>query len=84
MIFLLRGYWWSALRPQSLSLRLPTLEQVATHEQELKSHGKDYEFHRYPNAGHGFFYYDRPPYRQEQAVDGWNKIWDFLGRHLSA
>lgn len=62
----------------------PSPEQVATHEQELKSHGKDYEFHRYPNAGHGFFYYDRPPYRQEQAVDGWNKIWDFLGRHLSA
>ena len=62
----------------------PTPEQVATHEQELKNHGKDYEFHMYPNAGHGFFYYDRPPYRQEQAVDGWNKIWDFLGRHLSA
>ena len=61
----------------------PTREQVATHEQELKNHGKDYEFHMYPNAGHGFFYYDRPPYRQEQAVDGWNKIWDFLGRHLS-
>ena len=61
----------------------PTLEQVATHEQELKSHGKDYEFHTYPKAGHGFFYYDRPAYRQEQAVDGWNKIWDFLGRHLS-
>ena len=61
----------------------PTPEQVASHEQELKSHGKDYEFHMYPNAGHGFFYYDRPPYRQEQAVDGWNKIWDFLGRHLS-
>ena len=62
----------------------PTPEQVATHEQELKNHGKDYELHMYPNAGHGFFYYDRPPYRQEQAVDGWNKIWDFLGRHLSA
>ena len=61
----------------------PTPEQVASYEQELKSHGKDYEFHMYPNAGHGFFYYDRPPYRQEQAVDGWNKIWDFLGRHLS-
>ncbi len=62
----------------------PTPEQVATHEQELKNHGKDYEFHMYPNAGHGFFYYDRPAYRQEQAVDGWNKIWDFFGRHLSA
>ena len=24
------------------------------------------------------FYYDRPAYRQEQAVDGWKKIWAFL------
>lgn len=23
----------------------------------------------YPKAGHGFFYYSRPNYRQEQAVD---------------
>ena len=38
----------------------PTLEQVDIHEAELKKHGKDYEFHRYPNAGHGFFYYHRP------------------------
>jgi carboxymethylenebutenolidase len=48
-------------------------------EAELKQNGKTYEFYRYPNAGHGFFYYDRPSYRQEQAVDGWSKIWAFLG-----
>jgi carboxymethylenebutenolidase len=63
--------------------RSPTPEQVALHEQELKKHGKQYEFHMYPNAGHGFFYYDRPAYRQEQAVDGWQKIWAFLEKHLS-
>ena len=62
----------------------PPPDQVNQHEEELKKHGKNYEFHRYDGAGHGFFYYDRPPYRQEQAVDGWNKIWDFLGRHLAA
>ena len=61
----------------------PTPEQVDQHEQELKNHNKDYEFHRYDNAGHGFFYYDRPPYRQEQAVDGWNKIFAFLEKNLS-
>ena len=61
----------------------PTPEQVATHEQELKAHGKEYEFHMYPGAGHGFFYYDRPPYRQEQAVDGWKKLFTFLERHLA-
>lgn len=62
--------------------RSPTPEQVALHEQELKKHGKDYEFHMYPNAGHGFFYHNRPNYRQEQAVDGWNKLFAFLQKHL--
>jgi carboxymethylenebutenolidase len=60
----------------------PTPEQVAQHEGELKKHGKAYEFHMYPNAGHGFFYYDRPAYRQQQAVDGWQKVFAFLERHL--
>jgi len=61
----------------------PTPEQVAIHEAELKKHGKRYEFHMYPDAGHGFFYHHRPNYRQEQAVDGWNKIFAFLDKHLS-
>jgi carboxymethylenebutenolidase len=60
----------------------PTVEQVAQHEAELKKHGKDYEFHMYPDAGHGFFYYHRPAYRQAQAVDGWQKIFTFLDNHL--
>ena len=61
----------------------PSPEQVNQHEAELKKQGKNYEFHRYDGAGHGFFYYDRPNYRQEQAVDGWKKIWGFLEKHLS-
>jgi carboxymethylenebutenolidase len=61
----------------------PTPEQVAIHKEELKKYGKDYEFHMYPNAGHGFFYHHRPNYRQEQAVDGWNKIFAFLEKHLT-
>lgn len=63
--------------------RSPTPEQVAQHEQVLKQHGKAYEFHMYPGAGHGFFYYDRPNYRQAPAVDGWGKIWVFLGKWLA-
>src|SRR5436190_2173861 len=43
--------------------RSPTKEQVALHEQELKKYGKNYEFHMYPNAGHGFFYYHVGAYR---------------------
>ena len=60
----------------------PSPEQVSAHEQELKTHGKDYEFHMYPDAGHGFFYHDRPVYRQAQAVDGWKKVFVFLGKTL--
>ncbi|MBI2349905.1 MAG: dienelactone hydrolase family protein, partial [Deltaproteobacteria bacterium] len=62
----------------------PSPEHVNQHEAELNKHGKNYEFHRYDGAGHGFFYYDRPSYRQEQAVDGWKKIFAFLERHLGA
>jgi carboxymethylenebutenolidase len=64
--------------------RSPTPEQVAQHERELARHGKSYEFHMYPGAGHGFFYYDRAAYRQQQAVDGWSKVFAFLERHLCA
>jgi carboxymethylenebutenolidase len=60
----------------------PSPEQVAIHESELIKHGKTYEFHVYSDAGHGFFYYHRPNYRQEQAVDGWHKIFAFLGKYL--
>jgi carboxymethylenebutenolidase len=61
----------------------PTPEHVNQLEQALKQHGKTYEFHRYPQAGHGFFYYDRSAYRQQQAVDGWKQIWAFLERYLA-
>jgi len=60
----------------------PTAADVDTHEAELKKHGKDYEFHRYDGAGHGFFYYDRPLYRQQQAMDGWGKVFAFFDKHL--
>lgn len=63
--------------------RNPTPEQVGQHERELKRLGKTYEFHMYPNAGHGFFYHDRPTYRQEQAVDGWKKVFAFLEKNLA-
>lgn len=62
----------------------PSPEQVNQHEEELKKHHKNYEFHRYDGAGHGFFYYDRPAYRQEQAMDGWKKTFAFLEKYLAA
>ncbi len=60
----------------------PSPEQVNRHEEELKKHGKNYQFYRYDGAGHGFFYYDRPAYRQEQAMDGWNKVFEFFDKNL--
>ena len=61
----------------------PTPEQVNQHEAELKQHGKNYEFHRYDGAGHGFFYYHASAYRQAQAVDGWQKTFAFLEKYLA-
>jgi carboxymethylenebutenolidase len=61
----------------------PAPEQVNQHEAELKKYGKNYEFHRYDGAGHGFFYYHRPMYRQAQAVDGWEKAFAFLEKYLA-
>jgi carboxymethylenebutenolidase len=60
----------------------PTPEQVNQHEDELKKHNKEFEFHRYDGAGHGFFYYHVPAYRQQQAVDGWKKVFAFLEKNL--
>ncbi|HVH14292.1 MAG TPA: dienelactone hydrolase family protein [Candidatus Angelobacter sp.] len=60
----------------------PTPQHVQLLEQELKKYGKTYEFHNYPKAGHGFFYYDRPMYRQEQAVDGWKRLYAFFEKYL--
>jgi carboxymethylenebutenolidase len=63
--------------------RAPSPEQVNQHEAELKKHGKAYEFYRYDGAGHGIFYYHRPLYRVEQALEGWGKVFAFLGKHLA-
>lgn len=62
----------------------PTPVQVDEIEGLLKAAGKPYEFHRYDGAGHAFFSVDRPSYRPEAAVDGWEKIWAFLAANLAS
>ena len=62
--------------------RSPTAADVNVLEERLKAAGKDYEFHRYDGAGHGIWYYDKPMYRQEAAMDSWNKTLAFFDRHL--
>jgi carboxymethylenebutenolidase len=61
---------------------MPTPEEVNILEEKLKEHGKDYEFHRYDGAGHGFWYYHTEMYRPKQAMDSWEKVFEFFGRHL--
>jgi len=60
----------------------PSPEQVDQHENELKKHGKDYTFHRYDGAGHAFWSYIREAYRPVQAMDSWEKVFAFFGKHL--
>jgi carboxymethylenebutenolidase len=60
----------------------PSPAQVDQHEQALQQFGKTYMFHRYDGAGHGFFYYHSPAYRQGPAMDGWNKVVAFFNQHL--
>ncbi|HEV3452481.1 MAG TPA: dienelactone hydrolase family protein [Acidimicrobiia bacterium] len=62
--------------------RNPSPDQVARTEAALREHEKTYEFHSYPEAGHAFFAVDRPTYRVEAAVDGWQRIFAFLGIYL--
>jgi carboxymethylenebutenolidase len=62
----------------------PSPAHVAELEEALKANGKTYEFHSYPNTGHSFFSVNRPAYRVEAANDGWEKIFAFYGKYLSA
>jgi carboxymethylenebutenolidase len=61
----------------------PSPEQVDELEQILRDDAKAYEFHRFENAGHGFFAVDRAMYRVEAANDGWERIKAFYGTHLN-
>lgn len=61
---------------------IPTPEEVDKLEAVLKELGKAYEFHRYDGAGHGIWYYHNQMYRQEQAMDSWEKAYNFFDKNL--
>jgi len=63
--------------------KYPSPEQVAELESALKSAGKTYEFHSYEGAGHAFFSVNRPAYRPEAAVDGWQRILTWYEKYLT-
>ena len=60
----------------------PSPADTAKTKEALDKFGKTYELHTYDNAGHAFFAVDRPQYRQAAAVDGWEKVFAFFGKHL--
>jgi carboxymethylenebutenolidase len=62
----------------------PAPDEVAKLDAELDRLGKAHEFHSYEGAGHAFFAVERPSYRPESAVDGWQKVFAFFGQHLAA
>jgi carboxymethylenebutenolidase len=62
----------------------PTPAEVAELEKLLVDNGKTYSFHSYEGAGHAFFATNRTSYRPEAANEGWERIWEFFGRYLSA
>jgi carboxymethylenebutenolidase len=64
--------------------RFPSPEQVNRLEEELKKYGKNYKFYRYDGAGHGFWYYHGESYRPKQAMDAWNKVFEFFGEYLQS
>jgi carboxymethylenebutenolidase len=63
--------------------KFPSPEQVDELEAALQAAGKTYQFHRYDGAGHAFFAVDRPAYRPEAAMDGWQRIVEWFGLHLA-
>jgi carboxymethylenebutenolidase len=62
----------------------PSREHVDELEEILTVQHKDFEFHRYDDAGHAFFAVDRPSYRVPAANDGWDRIAAFFAKHLAA
>jgi carboxymethylenebutenolidase len=61
----------------------PSPDQTETLRQLLTKGGKEFTFHEYEGAGHGFFAVDRPSYRPEVATEAWGEIWKFYAQHLS-
>jgi carboxymethylenebutenolidase len=85
-----------AVKPDFTQLNAPVLgifaerdsmvnaEAVLALETQLKSAGKRYNFHMYPNTTHAFFNDTRPEvYDAKATLDAWNKTLTFLKTELS-
>ncbi|GAA3288489.1 dienelactone hydrolase family protein [Dactylosporangium vinaceum] len=64
--------------------KYPAPAEVARLAELMAEHGKHFEYQSYEGAGHGFFAVDRPSYRPQAAVDGWQRIFAFFAEHLGS
>jgi carboxymethylenebutenolidase len=60
----------------------PSPEQNEMLAEALTKAGKEFTFRTFDGAGHAFFSVDRPSYRPESAVEGWQDIFTFLARTI--
>ena len=51
-------------------------------ENRMHAAGKSVTVHKYPDAEHGFFTYDRQSYNKPAADDAWPKTVSFFNQHL--
>ena len=72
----------SRFTPTDHNRRLLFQQARVTLDAELNKLNKPHEFHSYEGAGHSFFSVDRPAYRPEAAVDGWQRIDEFFATYL--
>jgi carboxymethylenebutenolidase len=62
----------------------PSSADVAKIAAALSEHGKTYEFHSYPGAGHGFNCEERPTYRRDASLHAWGKALEWFDKYLKA
>jgi carboxymethylenebutenolidase len=61
----------------------PSPDDVKKIDAELTAHGKAHEFHSYEGAGHAFLnFLNAERHRPKPAADAWDKMLDFLDKHL--
>ena len=61
----------------------PSSEDIIRLETILTENKKVFEFHSYPDAGHGFFADYRPSYNEEVANDAWKRVFEWYERYLT-
>lgn len=60
----------------------PTTDEVEQMKRNLTEHGKEFEFHVYPGAGHAFNCEERPTYRRDAALHAWKRTLSWFETHL--